>query len=260
MVSSERIASCGSSLVTLLGEDPELWDTVFPESPAHARFVGKLAREFGPKILDVGCATGTLCRHLRRRGFDPVGLDINRRFIRAARAKDPLGAFVVGNMRSFRLRRKFDLIVCLGTTFSYNLTTSEIGKSLQTFHRHLSSDGRLVIDVLNAIAFTGPRPFLRRTRHTFRDRGKRLTATIRHELDLKHQTMTEQVTWRVAGGRDRRDPSEALRLFFPQELAFYVERSGFGDVEMLDDYGMSTSAFTGRRLIIIATPRRTRWP
>jgi SAM-dependent methyltransferase len=246
--------------VTLLGEDPELWDSVFPESPARARFVGNLARQCGPKILDVGCATGTLSRLLRRRGFDPVGIDINPRFIGAARAKDPFGTFVVGNMKSFRLRRKFDLIVCLGTTFSYNLTTSDIGESLQAFYRHLSSNGRLVIDVLNAMGFIGPRPFLQRTTHRFRHRGKRLTATIRHELDLKHQTMTEQVTWRGAGGIDRRDPPEALRLFFPQELAFYVERSGFGNVEMLDDYGKSTVAFTGRRLIIIATPKRSRWP
>lgn len=85
-----------------------------------------------------------------------------------------------------------------------------------------------------------------------------MTATIRHQLDLKRQTMTEQVTWHIAGRRFRRDPAEGLRLFFPQELAFLVQQAGFGNVTLLDNYGKATTAFSGRRLVIIATPTRSR--
>jgi hypothetical protein len=38
MVGGERPSSRGRSIVTLLGEDPELWDVVFAESTVHARF------------------------------------------------------------------------------------------------------------------------------------------------------------------------------------------------------------------------------
>jgi 2-polyprenyl-3-methyl-5-hydroxy-6-metoxy-1,4-benzoquinol methylase len=244
--------------VTLLAEDPELWDTVFSESADRADFIGRLAHRVGPRVLDVGCATGSLCRLLRSRGFDPVGIDINPKFVGAARLKDDSGIYALGNMRTFRLRHRFDLIVCLGTTLSYNLTNAQICKCLRNFRRHLAPDGRLVLDVLNAIAFTGPRPFQPKTQHVVYHRGRRMTATIRHQLDLKRQTMTEQVTWHIAGRRFRRDPAEGLRLFFPQELAFLVQQAGFGNVTLLDNYGKATTAFSGRRLVIIATPTRSR--
>jgi SAM-dependent methyltransferase len=125
-----------------------------------------------------------------------MGVDINETFIEAAGAKDPRGQYVVGDMRELSLRRKFDVVLCLGTTLSYSLTNDEVLATLRGFHRHLRKGGIAVVDVLNAIAFTGPRPFQRRTQHTFTVRGDSLTATIERRLKLEEQRMTEQVTWR----------------------------------------------------------------
>jgi SAM-dependent methyltransferase len=241
--------------VTLLAEDPDLRDAVFSESAARAHFVRRLARRIGPKVLDVGCATRSLCALLRRQGFDPVGIDKNRRFVGAARRKDPNGTYAVGDMRTFKLHQKFNVIVCLGTTFSYNYTNAAIRACLLNFRRHLLPDGRLVIDVVNAIAFIGPRPFQRRTQHHLRYQGKRTTATIRHELEVRRQLMTEQVTWRSAGQTAHRDPPEKLRLFFPQELAFHLERAGFANLKLKDTFGKSRAALVGRRLIAVAGRR-----
>jgi SAM-dependent methyltransferase len=239
--------------VTLLAEDPDLWDRVFHESPARARFVEILATQAGANVLDVGCATGSLCGRLRRRGVDAVGVDINPRFVAAARAKDPGGEYHVGDMKRFRLRQRFDLMICLGSTFSYNLTNEEVAETLINFRKHLRPGGQLVIDVLNAIAFTGPRPFQIRTQHKFSRKGVQATATIRHRMNLKMQTMQEQVTWSTIGERGRRDPEEALRLFFPQELAFHLDVAGFGGVRLMDSFGRTSSDFSGRRLIAVAT-------
>ena len=155
-------------------------------------------------------------------------------------------------MRSFQLEQLFDLIICLGSTFSYNLTNRDVMQTLLNFRKHLKPKGQLVIDVLNAIAFTGPRPFQIQTRHQFNRIGLEATATIRHRLDLKAQTMCEQVSWKVKGSRVRRDPEESLRLFFPQELAFQLEVAGFGDVKLTDGYGKISRDFSGRRLIALA--------
>jgi SAM-dependent methyltransferase len=225
---------------------------VFSESAARAQLVCQLAEQIGPRVLDVGCATGSLCELLRRRGLKPVGIDINRRFIAAARGKHPEGTYLVGEMKTFSLKRKFDVIVCLGSTFSYNLTNAAIRSCLANLRKHLAPGGRLVIDVLNAIAFFGPRPFARRTRHYVHHMGRRMTAIIRHELDLKRQLLTEQVTWQIAPRKVRVDRVERLRLMFPQELAFHLEQVGFGEVKLTDTYGKSTAQFSGRRMIAIA--------
>jgi hypothetical protein len=39
MVDCERAPNRGRSIVTLLGEDPQLWDTVFPEPSLRASYV-----------------------------------------------------------------------------------------------------------------------------------------------------------------------------------------------------------------------------
>jgi SAM-dependent methyltransferase len=241
--------------VTLLAEDARVWDAVFRLTPSRMRFVEKIAKRSGDHILDVGCATGSVCRLLRRHAR-PVGVDINPLFIAAARAKDSDGEYCVGDMRSFQLGRLFDLVICLGTTFSYNLTNRDVTRTLINFRKHLKPKGQLVIDVLNAIAFTGPRPFQVQTRHEFTQIGFEATATIRHRLDLEAQRMSEQVSWKVKGRRVRRDPEESLRLFFPQELAFHLEVAGFDDVKLMDSYGKIGRDFSGRRLIALAARAR----
>jgi SAM-dependent methyltransferase len=239
--------------MTLLVEDPGLWDAVFPVSYEKVRFVEALLADAKGDVLDVGCATGALCSILRRRGVRVIGVDINPRFVAAAKAKDPRGEYLVGDMKTFRLRRRFRVLVCLGTTFSYNLTNEDIAQTLTNFRRHLKPGGLLVIDVLNAIAFVGPRPFKARTQHKFSRNGFHATATIRHRLNFETQTMTEQVSWTVNGRCARRDPEERLRLFFPQELAFQLQRTGYNNVTLADGYRRSSTAFGGRRLVAVAT-------
>ncbi|WP_431256855.1 class I SAM-dependent methyltransferase [Roseateles chitinivorans] len=239
--------------MTLLAEDTDLWDVVFREPPARARFVEQLARDAGGRLLDVGCATGSFCRLLRRRGIEAEGVDINPRFIEAAQAKDPGGRFHVGDMRTMALGQTFDVVVCVGTTFCYNLSNREIAATLARLHEHVRPGGLLLLDVLNAIAFTGPRPFQPVTHHAFARGGVEATATIRHRLDLAAQTMTEQVTWRRPGQAPRRDPEESLRLLFPQELAFHLDTAGFDDIQLRGGFGVDPRArLDGRRLVAIA--------
>jgi SAM-dependent methyltransferase len=228
--------------VTLLARDPALWDTVFHEPPARTRWIARLAK--GRDVIDVGCATGSLCVELVARGHAVTGVDINKTFVEAARRKCPSARFVVGDMATFRAPRA-DLLCCLGTTFGYALDNA--AAVLDNFHRHIRRGGQLVIDTLNAIAMLGPRPFRARTRHAFGGR----VATIEHRLELATQTMTEQVTWRI-GRTITRDRAERLRLWFPQELAAHVAAAGFRDVALYDGYGTRSRSFGGRRLVVVA--------
>jgi SAM-dependent methyltransferase len=241
--------------MTWLNSNPELWDAVFREPADRLAFVDRQLRGVRGPVLDVGCATGNLCLHLRDRGMIVVGVDVNPKFIRAARAKDPIGQYREGDMRTLRLRRKFDAILCLGTTLAYARTNEDVLSTLAGFHKHLVAGGKLIVDVLNASALLGPRRFRPETRHVFTVRGERLSATIAHRLRLKDQFLTEQVTWRgLSKGRRgvRRDAESSLRLFFPQELSLMLRVSGFSRVIIQDGYGGVSDEFAGRRLVAVA--------
>jgi len=236
--------------MTLLARDPALWDSVFREPPARTRWLAKLARG---TVLDVGCATGSLCAELAKRAFAVAGVDINARFVAVARRKCPSAQFVVGGMATFRAAPA-SLVCCLGTTFGYNLDNAAASATLANLRRHLRPRGTLVIDTLNAIAMLGPRRFRARTQHAVVHAGRRYTASIAHRLELAAQILTEQVTWRI-GTRVVRDPVERLRLWFPQELAAQVAAAGFRDIELFDGYGTRSRAFAGRRLVLVARKR-----
>ncbi len=242
--------------MTLLAEDARLWDVAFPEPADRLRFIRRVLGKAGDDVLDVGCATGSLTRALREGGARPVGLDVNPTFIAAARAKDPTGEYIVGDMCALRLRRRFDVVLCLGTTLAYCRTSDDVASALAGFYRVLRPGGIAVIDVLNAIAFVRPTRFRLRTRHAFVVDGAPRTATIAHRLDLEGQRMSEQVTWRGKdGGRTwtRRDPEEWLRLFFPQELVYFLRVAGFASVELANGFGRRVDGFGGRRLVARAT-------
>jgi SAM-dependent methyltransferase len=73
----------------------------------------ELADERGGPILELGCGTGRVARHLARRGHEVVGLDANAEFVaelgRAGGAAGVRG--VVGDARDFALGVSFGLAI-----------------------------------------------------------------------------------------------------------------------------------------------------
>lgn len=247
---SPRLRALCSS--TFLHTQPEVWDAVFPLEPARARFLARQAKHAGPDVLDVGCATGMLSAYLARRGLRPTGVDINPIFIEAARRKYPELPFAVADMRRLPFRRRFDSLLCMGTTFLYNLHNAEIERTLGAFHAALRPGGLLVIDVVNAVAFVNALPFRRERTHDFERDGFRARATLRHTVHEHTQTFTEQVTWEVAGQPPRKDPETHFRMLFPLEAVHYLEGAGFEDVRLLGGFREGARALDGPRLVMLA--------
>jgi trans-aconitate methyltransferase len=60
-------------------------------------------------LLDVACGTGEHARLLTTE-FDVDGIDLEPKFVESARAKNPAGRFSVGDMRSFQLGKRYDVV------------------------------------------------------------------------------------------------------------------------------------------------------
>jgi SAM-dependent methyltransferase len=95
------------------------WDIGIPQ-PALAKVVDDGAMK-GPRVLDVGCGSGTLSLELARRGFEVMGVDISGVAIEQARAKAAAAGlpvrFEVGDAREL-LAGQFDSIVDCGLLHS----------------------------------------------------------------------------------------------------------------------------------------------
>ncbi len=101
--------------------------------------------EPGKSYLDVGCGTGFLRDHLQQ--ADYLGVDLNPKYIAAAKRKRG-DCFQVGNALELdAIGRKFDRVVCVGLL--HHLDGGQVRRALSQCCARLKAGGELfIIDAL----------------------------------------------------------------------------------------------------------------
>lgn len=98
-------------------------------------------------VLDVACGTGEHARLLaEEHGFDTDGLDLDPAFVRIARGKLPRGSVYQGDMTSFELPQRYDVILCLFSSIGYVRTLENVRRTLDRFREHLAEGGIALIE------------------------------------------------------------------------------------------------------------------
>ena len=89
-----------------------VWNQYHNQLDLYLRLAGSAARERPKKILDVGCAQGTLALLLAENGHDVVALDLRPSFLAYARSRYTHGQirFVAGNVLQCPLSERFDFV------------------------------------------------------------------------------------------------------------------------------------------------------
>lgn len=132
---------------------PELFDQVSRPDVAGLRAVMAARHRDRPSsMLDLGCATGALLAAMDL----PVrfGVDLLPRMIDHGRTVRPDLDLRVGDIRTIRLRRTFDLVTCLGATLAYLPDDDDLDGGLDaacaTIAAHTAPGGLIVLQTLTA--------------------------------------------------------------------------------------------------------------
>src|SRR5207247_10807729 len=116
-------------------------------------FLHHLFRPRAPALEALDGACGTFARDLPllRRSYRVTGRDVSKEMLRIARRRleesgrsADLGQ---ADMRTLRLDREFDAILCLGTAFNYLAKAIDIRRALRGFRGHVRKDGLVVLDL-----------------------------------------------------------------------------------------------------------------
>jgi ubiquinone/menaquinone biosynthesis C-methylase UbiE len=99
----------------------------------------------GNSLLDVACGTGWHISFLREQ-YSAEGTDINAGMLKVARKKFPGIRFTQGDMRSFDLRRQFDVVTCLFSAIGYMTTKADLQTAVRNMSRHLLPGGVLLVE------------------------------------------------------------------------------------------------------------------
>ena len=121
----------------------------YKDTAKEVRFILAVMRKHGVRgkdVLDVACGTGRHADLLAGKGFAVVGIDKNGGMLRIARRKVPKATFHRGDMKTFRLPRRFDAILCMFTSMNYNTRMADLVRTLSNLERHLSDGGIIVFD------------------------------------------------------------------------------------------------------------------
>src|SRR5262245_5239108 len=119
-------------------------------------YVEEAVNANGP-VLEVACGSGRILIPTARAGVEIVGLDGSAAMLAkcasslegesdAVRARASL---VAGDMRDFDLERQFALVTIPFRAFQHLLTAEDQIACLTCVRRHLSADGRFIVDLFN---------------------------------------------------------------------------------------------------------------
>jgi dTDP-3-amino-3,4,6-trideoxy-alpha-D-glucopyranose N,N-dimethyltransferase len=109
----------------------------------HQTFIAR--RPAARTLLDVACGTGRHVEHLRHQ-YDVEGVDMDPTLLAAARDRCPGVRFHQGDMRSFRLGRRFDLVTCLFGAIAYVETVDGLRRTLVQLAAHTAPDGLVAVE------------------------------------------------------------------------------------------------------------------
>lgn len=127
----------------------QFYDRVMPEPAEKIRMLRGLIRKHNRRaksILELAVGTGSIIKGFER-GFETHGLDISEAMLAVARRKLRRTTLYQGDMSSFEIGRRFDVILCIYDSINHLLDFSQWQGTFRCAHEHLNAGGIFIFDM-----------------------------------------------------------------------------------------------------------------
>jgi 2-polyprenyl-3-methyl-5-hydroxy-6-metoxy-1,4-benzoquinol methylase len=132
------------------------YDKIFPLRPARLDYVRALCAHRGARVLDIGCATGSLALELGREGHVVTGIDLDGAMIALASERARVERIAAGfhaldmlALGAWFAPGTFDLALCLGNTIVHLPDRDAVRTFLRNLAGLLGQGARIVVQLLN---------------------------------------------------------------------------------------------------------------
>jgi SAM-dependent methyltransferase len=223
-----------------------------------------LARRFGDPVLELACGSGRLLAPLAGAGLEVTGVDSSEPML--ARARDRLArlqltaTLVAQRAEALNLERQFRTVIFGLDSFGLLVGRSDQVCALRAVRKHLSHDGRFVVDVANGNLRGSGEPgeeLLHDVTAPDPETGRPITKFVlrrphpAEQLDELRFFYDEQDSH---GYLQRTTVDLRLRWFTRFELELLLESTGFAVDELYGNYALEPYGPTSDRLLIVARP------
>ena len=96
-------------------------------------------------LLDVACGTGEHAKFLKQY-YSVDGVDLNEKYLEAARRKNPCGTYRSADMTDFDLGSRYDVVTCLFSAIGYVKTAASAKRAIACMAQHVRPGGTLIVE------------------------------------------------------------------------------------------------------------------
>ena len=217
--------------------------------PFWAQFAHEMCGDDG-QALELACGTLRVLLPVAEAGTRITGLDespfmldlANKKLAQAPAAVRERVTLQQGDMRSFELDQKFNLIYIPFNTFGLLLTAEDQLEALATIKKHLAPGGLFAFSIffpdVKRLADSDMSHWMLEMDHSFDD-GSRIQRDLVREVDTRKQITS--ITWRNREYQDQilvREWITDLKLgyLWPREIQHLMARAGYQIVNYWGDW------------------------
>ena len=218
----------------------------------------------GGPILELACGTGRVLPALAAAGQPVVGLDYSKAMLQRAqrRLAEESSSSVVwllrGDMRAFRLRTRFGLIVVAFNSFMHLMTQRAQEQALRVIARHLRPDGRVIVDLFNPASTlddSSEGALLLHCLHYIPERSAYVLHfhAVRTDRAAQLVTVDSYYDETAADGTIKRHVAPyQLRYLHHAEIELLWRRAGLHIEAIYGDYDLGPAEDDSPRLLVVA--------
>lgn len=217
------------------------------------------AAQYADPVLELACGSGRLTLPIAAQGMEIAGLDSSEPMLTLAREKSahanlPIDWYL-GDMADFNLNRRFSLIFVPNNSIAHLLAWHDFGCCLACVRRHLTADGRFMLDYFNpSLMLLSRSPDTRYPAGSFDAPDGSGQIRVSEQVRYDAATQINHIRWfwhSEATGKEQVSDF-SMRVYFPQELDALLAHSGFAIEEKYGDFDFSPFMPASRRQLVVA--------